>query len=435
MARFLTGPYAEGCAEAEECVVGACLLKPAMVVEAKRILEPKMFAGEAAAKVFESLLSLDERHVSIDPLSLRDELIARGCFEDVGGNPYIVAIQETLPEVANLGYYALQVRKHFYHREQYGVAAKLAEVLGDAQRYEDVADFSERAAAKLSELVADRSAIDREPAHAVMQAARGQSARRLPSPFQEIAANEMGFFRGSLGIIGARRGEFKTTYALLQIAEVCRARGRALIYAPETAAGRFGERMGSQLLRKRWADADDAEKDRVAREIESWYFERLSRRMTPLQVASEIRPRARADGLDLAVIDYLQRFPEAREPRQLDRAVHLFEDLAGECQIAVVCCSQLNRPDRTDKSKHRGRPYADSAQGSATIEQTAQVIHLLWWPKLYDHQTVQVHGRDYSAEKTVELIVAKNSDGPDGRVPLRVDPACYLLTDDWELEG
>ena len=81
--------------------------------------------------------------------------------------------------------------------------------------------------------------------------------------------------------------------------------------------------------------------------------------------------------------------------------------MAKDLQIPVICLAQLNRSVETRSNK---RPLMSDIRESGSVEQDADVIIFLYREKYYE--------RD-NADPTLELIVAKNRNGPVGTITVK----------------
>jgi replicative DNA helicase len=87
--------------------------------------------------------------------------------------------------------------------------------------------------------------------------------------------------------------------------------------------------------------------------------------------------------------------------------------LARELDLPVVVLSQLNRsPEGRDGHK----PRMSDLRESGSIEQDADVIMLLHREDYYHRGET-----DYQMNNTAEVIIAKQRNGPTGKVDLRFD--------------
>ena len=126
------------------------------------------------------------------------------------------------------------------------------------------------------------------------------------------------------------------------------------------------------------------------------------------------REKARAGGVALVVVDYIQLVPaeqrsdnREREVSETSRGLKL---LAGELGCAVIALSQLNRDleRRADK-----RPTLADLRESGAVEQDADAVMFVYRDAVYNPNT-----QDRSV---AELIVAKQRNGPTGTVRVGFD--------------
>ncbi|MFO0843268.1 MAG: DnaB-like helicase C-terminal domain-containing protein [Gemmataceae bacterium] len=135
-----------------------------------------------------------------------------------------------------------------------------------------------------------------------------------------------------------------------------------------------------------------------------------------LRIAASARRRVARDRLGLLVIDYLQLIEpdNTRDPRheQVARISRRLKLMARDLGIPVVVCAQLNR-----ESEHRSdrRPRLCDLRESGAIEADADSVLLLHRPD------------DRPAD--LDVMVAKNRNGPVGEAILRFERRTGRLTD------
>jgi hypothetical protein len=97
--------------DAERSVLGAILVEPAGFRLAAEILAGTDFLGEDHRRIFAVMVALDARDVTIDPVTVKEELAARGDLEVAGGPAYIASLMDGVPRSANIEWYARIVKE------------------------------------------------------------------------------------------------------------------------------------------------------------------------------------------------------------------------------------------------------------------------------------------------------------------------------------
>ena len=140
---------------AEQAVLGAAMLSPAALAEARTVLDGGEFYRPAHLIIWQAICALADRGDPHDPLSVGARLGSAGLAK-TGGAPYLHTLIAAVPTAANGGYYAHIVRDLAYARTVIEAASRLAEAAwlasGDA-----AADLRGKVAAEAAALAeADR---------------------------------------------------------------------------------------------------------------------------------------------------------------------------------------------------------------------------------------------------------------------------------------
>ena len=132
---------------------------------------------------------------------------------------------------------------------------------------------------------------------------------------------------------------------------------------------------------------------------------------TPAAVGAALRKlRARAS-IGLVVVDHVQLMKttgraESRHG-ELGEIVHGFKRLAVQMECVVMVLSQLNRTCEQEKR----RPNLSDLKECGAIEEDADTVLFIHRPEMYKRDDPSLRG-------VAELIVAKQRNGPTGKIPL-----------------
>ncbi len=124
--------------------------------------------------------------------------------------------------------------------------------------------------------------------------------------------------------------------------------------------------------------------------------------------------------IGLVVIDYLQLMsgrPNANSREQeISEISRGLKQLAKELRVPVIALSQLNRAVETRTTKDK-RPQLSDLRESGAIEQDADTIVFIYRDEYYNAETTDQKG-------IAELIIAKQRNGPTGKVYTRFTASC-----------
>ncbi len=130
--------------EAEEHVLGACLLSPRAIDETRQVLAAPDFYRETHGTIYSAILRLADQQIDVDPVTLGAELERQGVLERIGGNSKIIELAGLTPAVTAAGRHAAIVKEKAIDRDHIRVAQLLqgfASNGGVAAHPEEVADL------------------------------------------------------------------------------------------------------------------------------------------------------------------------------------------------------------------------------------------------------------------------------------------------------
>jgi replicative DNA helicase len=418
--------------EAERSILGAILLDNLAYNQAAEHLKPEDFSLDSHRRLYTRMIDLAESSRPIDMITLVEELDRRKELEAIGDVGYISGLVDGVPDRPSIEHYIKIVRDKALLRGLIHAAnSAIARAAEQSDPAEEILNDAEAAIFQLSEKRIGRGFMGVQEivkesfgsVDALLQ--RGQRITGLATHYSDLDEMTSGFQRSDLIIIAARPSMGKTAFAL-NIAE------NAAIEDQKTV-GVFSLEMSREALLLRllcskarvdshkmrtgslWRD----DMDKVVHAMEQLAHAPIFIDDTPGIALSEMRAKARrlqqsTGALDLIIVDYLQLMSgggrryenRTQEVSAISRGL---KGLAKELKVPVVALSQLSRAPESRGGDHR--PQLADLRESGSIEQDADVVAFIFREEVYKPDEPELEGR-------AELIIAKQRNGPTGKVNL-----------------
>ncbi|MBM7662234.1 replicative DNA helicase [Bacillus mesophilus] len=415
--------------EAEQAVLGAVFLEPSSLTTASEILIPEDFYRASHQRIFNVMLSLNEKGEPVDLVTVTSELADLKLLEEIGGVSYLSDLANSVPTAANIEYYAKIVEEKSILRRLIRTATSIVTdgyarddevdvLLNEAEK--GILDVSRRKNSSSFQNIKD-VLVDAYDNIELLHNRVGDITG-IPTGFRELDRMTAGFQRNDLIIVAARPSVGKTAFAL-NIAQ------NVATKTDENVAI-FSLEMGAQQLVMRMLCAEgniNAQNLRTGK-LTSEDWGKLTMAMGSLsnagiyiddtpgvkinEIQSKCRRLKQESGLGMILIDYLQLIQgngRAGENRQqeVSEISRSLKQLARELEVPVIALSQLSRgvEQRQDK-----RPMMSDIRESGSIEQDADIVAFLYRDDYYDKES--------EAKNIIEIIIAKQRNGPVGTVEL-----------------
>ena len=416
--------------EAERSVLGAILVHNDAFNFAAQVIEPADFYRDAHRRIFDKMISLNERNHAIDFVTLKEELARNGELDEVGGPAYVASLADGVPRATNVEYYARIVKEKSTLRNLIDAASKIVTNAYEADQESDlILDEAESAIFAVADdrlksgFVAMRDLVKESFPKIEKLFEQKRLITGVPSGFVDLDEMTRGLQGGDLVIVAARPSMGKTSL-VLNIAQYVAALGDHVV-------GFFSLEMSKEslFLRLLTSEAQIDGHRLMSGAIGGNDYHRISHALEKLNAMSlfiddtanvgvlEMRAKSRRlqseHGLNLLVVDYIQlmtgrgRF----ENRTLELASisRSLKGLAKELNVPIVVLSQLSRAPEA-RSDHR--PQLSDLRESGALEQDADVVILIYRDDVYNKDP------NSPDAGTAELILAKQRNGPTGVVRL-----------------
>ena len=427
--------------ELEEAVLGAIMLEKSAFDTVVEILKPECFYIDGHQRIFTAMMSLANKQMPIDLLTVVEELKFKQDLEIVGGAYYISKLTNAVVSSANIEAHARIILQKFIQRELIRMSG---EILTDA--YEDstdVFDLLDIAESKLFEITNNHLRKNFDSIDTVIMQTikriddmrnRQEDITGVPSGFTHLDKVTYGWQNSDLIILAARPAVGKTAFALNL------ARNAALHPTKPTPVALFSLEMSSgQLVQRILSAESEIWLEKISRgrmeehEMQQLYkkgIQRLSK--APIFIDDtaalnifELRAKCRRlkskHNIGIIIIDYLQLMTGGGGDRNSNREQEIsqisrnLKGLAKELQVPIIALSQLSRD--VEKRKDGNKiPQLSDLRESGAIEQDADMVMFLYRPEYYDI-TSNEFGESNKGETHVRI--AKHRNGTLENIKLR----------------
>ena len=419
--------------EAEQAVLGSMLIDARCVADVIGSLRTDDFFSSVNRDIFETIFSMFNYSLVIDPVTVLDKMRSEGVYSDDSPG-YIRDLMLITPTAVNVMEYAAIVRDKALLRAiaDAGGSINSMAISGEG----GAMSILEAAEKRIYALRQGRSSEGLEPISKVLvgvyeqisnAAKHGSGIPGLTTGFHDLDRFTMGLNNSDLILIASRPGMGKTSIALNIALHTAKTSGKtvavfSLEMSREQLAMRLlstegfidGKKLQTGLIK------DDEWRRLAAAAASISAADMLINDDASLSVSDMNAQCRRVQNLGLVVVDYIQLMQSATGGRgyQADNRVQVVSEIsrmmkimAKELAVPVICLSQLSRANETRQNK---RPLLSDLRESGAIEQDADVVIGLYRDDYYNKET--------ELQNIAECIVLKNRRGETGTIELQWMP-------------
>ncbi len=419
--------------DAEKALLGSLMMSRNAIADVIPIIgreDCEWFYVPAHQKIFVTLLDMyDDPTKAIDLIVVSDELRRRDLFDIVGGQDYLIQLAESFADWANAEYYAKIVRDKGMLRDLIRCAGEITEqAYTGMDEAKHILDNAEQRIFNVTEKRVSGQAIEirsvvNQLAQQIGSGGDGMYTG-LPTGFVQLDEYLGGLQAGDFIIVAGRPSMGKTAFGLSVAQHMSLTdNGRIAFFSMEMSNAQLAQRLISahsgvdaQKIRKQMLS--EKEMNKLLHACSDFEQTKLfvddTPGMTALELRSKVRRLTQQHDIQAVFVDYLQlMYIPGSENRQVEISTisRSLKSLARELNIPIVALAQLNRmaEGRADK-----RPIMSDLRESGAIEQDADVILLI-------HREEYYRPEDEEVKNQAEVIIAKQRNGPTGRVTLHFD--------------
>lgn len=417
-------------AEAEQSIIGGLMLENQVWDKINtKVCEDDFYRTEHRI-LYRAIATLASKNQPFDVVTLLDNLKSNHALDEAGGEAYLFDLANNTPSVANVSAYADIVREKSVQRQLISVATEIADSAYNpgSRDVPELLDFAESKVFAIAEQTPSDGGPENIKSILVRAVEKidalyhsGDSITGLPTGLSDLDEMTSGLQPSDLVIVAGRPSMGKTTL-VMNMAEhaAIKSTKPVLVFSMEMPGDSLAMRMMSSLgridqHRIRTGKLDDDDWPRVTSAVhmlsEAPLFIDDTAALSPAEMRARARRLVKEHGsLGLIVVDYLQLmkvpgFKAENRTAEISEISRSLKALAKELHVPVIALSQLNRSleQRQDK-----RPVMSDLRESGAIEQDADLICFIYRDEVYNE--------DSPDKGTAEIIIAKQRNGPIGKV-------------------
>ena len=411
---------------AESAVLGYILIDEKLIDIVTEKLEAEHFHKDSHAKIFSAMLHLRNEDITIDTITLVNQLKQTKELESCGGAYYITGLVEAVPTTAQVEAYTNIVHEKAIARKMIVLAHDIASKVYDdrVSPFEIINEMEQQLYQfSQSKLSSDFKGLD-ELLHLTMDKLDRIHSRKgeidgIATGFRDLDSILLGFQNTDLIVLAGRPSMGKTALAINIACNVAEKGKKTAIFSYEMSDTALTERIlyseariDSHRARGGFLSKEEFKKlSHSVGKISEYPIlinDMLQNTLSPLK--SQARRVKSRFNVDFIIIDYLQKMSldkyTGSRNDEVGKITTAIKTLAKELKIPILLLSQLSRAVEARKDK---RPILSDLRESGNIEQDADVVIFLYRADHYQ--------KDESKHNQIaEWEIAKQRNGPTGTI-------------------
>lgn len=405
--------------DAEESVIGSLLIDPDSIVFIRDIMTGADFYIKRHSYIYDAIKHLFDRKVPTDLVTVSDELDRMGKLDAVGGQPALTQLINVTPTSIHIQHYAQIVKRDSIRRQMMLASAQISKMAFDSTD-DDPDQLLQRASNVLHEVSSGNLVHRPQPLKTYTERffdhldhiQESDGVVGLPTGLRSMDRMLGGLQPGKLYLIAGRPGMGKSSLAMQIGSKVAKTERRPVLYfSLEMPGDELTSRIisaesnidGEALMHgpipaDSWAGIFES-----MNYVSNWpiYIDDRTRTIEGIRARSILQS---ASGLDLIIVDYIQRIQSGAKFSNRDSEVgeigRALKDLALDLKVPVVAISSLNRSCEARSDK---RPMLGDLRESGSLEYEADTVIFTYRDEVYypntDHPNI------------AELIISKQRGG------------------------
>ena len=412
-------------------ILGAILLYSECFPLISDSLNAEKFVDRKHRHIFESIEKLYRHNVSIDIISVIQDLKQSNLLDEIGST-YVASLTNKVTNTSYLEQWVFILNDLYMVREFKQLAVKIVGMCESESAHNIYDSFSESMSKVMS------NGYRKDTKHISIPVKEGyDSVHHRMKQSVDISGYSTGIKsvdsilgghqNSDLLYLAARPSMGKTAFALTTCLNIALQKIPVAFFSLEMSSVQLVYRLNSMLskisaekLMKYKLNFDEYKEFTMASEQlnELPIYIDDTAGITITDLTSKIKRLVQKQGVKVVFVDYVQLLTFSKSKTGMSREQELsaisrqLKVIAKECDIPMIVLSQLSRSleSRSDK-----RPMLSDLRESGSLEQDADIVSFLFRPEYYGIERTAEGG---STSSMAEYIVAKQRNGATGIVPI-----------------
>jgi replicative DNA helicase len=422
---------------AEKIILSSLLISSEAIEITLRSVNVKTFYFKNHQTLYKAIIEMYSNKTPIDLITLNSYLQDNGQLEEIGGVEVLIELINYVPNLVYLEDYINLIRDKFLRRtliklgyelinSAYITNISLESILFNLES--DIFNLTNEI--KQQKLISSAELLSQVFLE-LKQKALKPSLSGISSGFFDLDSFTQGFQKSDLIIIAARPSMGKTALALNISSNVIKNLNLpVLFFSLEMSKEQLIYRLltnETNITNFRLKTGNIYKDDWMKLNTTIKYLSGLPLFIddTPNPSINDIKTKIKKiifeqNQIGLVIIDYLQlmqnsKFKTENRTQELSQITRSLKTLAREFNVPIIALSQLSR---SVESRLNKRPILSDLRESGSIEQDADLVLMLYRESYYNLTKLD---DEIDLPDPVELIIAKQRNGPVGTVDLQFD--------------
>ena len=419
-----------------ERMILSCLLVNSEAIEITvKTLPVDAFYFKNHQEIYKIIIFMTKNKVPIDVLTVITCLQNNGLLQKIGGIKVLIELISQIPNLVYLEEYLSLVKDKFLRRSLIKLGYEIVNsgYLSNIPLEKIISDFENKLLNLTNETKTQKLVTSAELLNDIFFDLKEKSLNPglsgLPSGFYDLDSLTQGFQKSDLIILAGRPSTGKTAFGLnIGLNLIKRFKLPVLFFSFEMSKEQMMYRLLSMetnisqiRLKSGKLNQDDWLKiNKMIKMLSKFpFFIDDTSNLSVQDIRSKIKSvYFEQNKIGLVIIDYLQLIQNSKgknenRVQELSQITRSLKAIAREFNIPIIALSQLNRgvENRVDQ-----KPILSDLRESGSIEQDADLVLML-----YNNPSNNLKSSDDSKFHLIELIIAKQRNGPIGMVNLNFD--------------